>query len=199
MKNKSMWVSLFLGLCVSSSVAMADGFHYKIDTSARLKANAAGELVAVGLNWVYDADVSSALLEDDDLSAEHRAATLQARAGDIINDLRGLGYFTQLSVDGQALAVGDVTEYGMDLSADERIKLSFLLPLQQPLDVKGKQLSLAVADPDGVASMLYSDPNQLSLDPELAAHCQQPALKQQNVTLENGHTPIVQTATISCQ
>lgn len=198
--NKALVASgLLLALPFSSLPAQADGFHYQISMSTRFIADAEGKLSVLGMGWTYDADVSAALIEESEITDANRVEVLKGRASDILADLFDLGYFSQLAVGGEPVDVTEVEDYGMVLGTDGRLTLSFQLPLVDPVSVKGKKVSLRMADPDGVGTLSYVNAQQVSLDATLAAACSSPSLTQETVTLPGDHKLTVPTAAFECR
>lgn len=182
-----------------TSSVQADGFHYQIQAATQFVANPAGELTALKMAWTYDPELAAILLEDEDLSEANKAATLKQRASDILADLAKLGYFTQLTVDGETVATTPVQDYQMSLTNDQSLLLSFQLPLKTAIPVAGKKLSLRLADPDGVGALSYKDPQQVSLDAPLSQRCTSPRLSQETLDLPNDHKLSVPLVQLECQ
>lgn len=176
----------------------ADGFHYQLQAASQFVGNAAGELTSIKMDWTYDPELTAILLEDEDLSEANKAATLKQRASDILGDLEKLGYFSALSVNGQAIATHTVQDHNMVLTADQSMVLSFQLPLKTATAVAGKKISLRLADPDGVGSLFYKSPQDVSLDANLAKICSQPSLNTETVDMPNDHKAEIPTAQTEC-
>lgn len=195
----------FIGLTLSASFfslttpVLADGFHYQIQAASKLMSNPAGELTAVNMTWTYDAELTGILLEDEDLSEANKAATLKQRASDILEDLFKLGYFSKLTVDGQALSFSKVQDYNMVLNPDQSMNLSFQVPLKTPMAVAGKKISLSLADPDGVATLFYKNPQDASLDENLTKICSMPKLSKLTVEMPNDHKIDVPSTESECK
>lgn len=195
----------FLGIAASvtlMSVATplsADGFHYQIQAVTKLVGDPAGQLKAIDMVWTYDPELAAILLEDEDLSAANKAATLKQRASDILVDLFKLGYFSQLTVDSQALSFNEVQDYSMVLNPDQSMSLSFQVPLKAPIAVAGKKISLSLADPDGIATVFYKNPQDASLDEALSKICSTPNLSKVTNEMPNDHKIDVPTAQTACK
>jgi len=195
----------FLGIAASvtlMSVATplsADGFHYQIQAATKLVGDPAGQLKAIDMVWTYDPELAAILLEDEDLSAANKAATLKQRASDILVDLFKLGYFSQLTVDSQALSFNEVQDYSMVLNPDQSMSLSFQVPLKAPIAVAGKKISLSLADPDGIATVFYKNPQDASLDEALSKICSTPSLSKVTNEMPNDHKIDVPTAQTACK
>ncbi|MFZ1567534.1 MAG: DUF1007 family protein [Thiolinea sp.] len=177
----------------------ADGYHYEVQAATQFLANPAGELSALKMEWNYDPELAAILLEDEDLSPANQAATLKQRASDILEDLFKLGYFSKLTVDGQPVAINKVQIYQMVFGSDQGLMLSFEIPLKAATSVAGKKISLSLADPDGIGTLAYKTPQQVSLDENLAKFCSTPSVSQAAIELPNDHKPMIPTVTIECK
>ena len=193
--------SAFTGAALMSLVTplQADGYHYKLQAATKFMANPAGELTALKMDWNYDPELAAILLENEDLSAANQAATLKQRASDILEDLFKLGYFSQLTIEGQAIELNKVQNYQMVLGSDQGLILSFDIPLKTAANVVGKKISLSLADPDGVGSLSYKNPQQASLDETLAKSCSAPSVNETTVDLANEHKAQVPTVLVECK
>lgn len=196
MTYQTLWSALFLG---ASSLAQAGGVHYQIDLANQFKANDKGELTAIEMTWTYDPEVSSFILEGDDMSPAMRAVTLKNRAEDILRDLVDLHYYAEPKLDGKALAWGNYTSLGMDYQADKQLVLKFSVALKQPVALQGHQFSLRMADMDGSANLNYPSTEQIKLDPALAKGCKTPSISKETVQLPNDHKPTFQTLALDCR
>lgn len=194
-----------VGLATSATLlslttpALADGFHYQIQAATKLVSNPAGQLHAVDMVWTYDPELAAILLEDEDLSEANKATTLKQRASDILVDLFELGYFSKLTLDNQALSFTQVQNYTMVLNPDQSMSLSFQVPLKAPVAVAGKKISLSLADPDGVATIFYKNPQDASLDETLAKTCSAPSLNKATNDMPNDHKIDVPTTQTECK
>lgn len=177
----------------------ADGYHYELQAATQFLANPAGELSALKMDWNYDPELAAILLEDEDLSPANQAATLKQRASDILEDLFKLGYFSKLTVDGQPIALNKVQTYQMVFGSDQGLILSFEIPLKVATPVAGKKISLSLADPDGIGTLVYKSPQQVSLDAALAKSCSAPTINQAAIELPNDHKPMIPTVTVECK
>lgn len=177
----------------------ADGYHYELQAATQFLANPAGELSALKMDWNYDPELAAILLEDEDLSPANQAATLKQRASDILEDLFKLGYFSKLTVNGEAVALNKVQTYQMVFGSDQGLILSFEIPLKAATPVAGKKISLSLADPDGIGTLVYKNPQQVSLDASLAKSCSAPTISQAALELPNDHKPMIPTVTIECK
>ena len=186
-----------LGL-VFSALAQAGGVHYQIDLANQFKANDSGQLSAVEMTWTYDPEVSSFILDGDDLSPAMRLATLQKRSEDILRDLVALNYYAEPKLDGKRLAWGKYTNLGMDYN-NKQLKLKFSVSLQSPVALAGHEFSLRMADKDGSANLNYPDLKQVNVDAPLAKSCKKISLSKETVKLPEDHTSVFQTLKLDCR
>lgn len=178
--------------------AQADGYHYQIKTSAKFLANTASEFTAIQLAWTYAPTEGQQLLAGKDLSAAHKEASLKTLGQAMLDDLFESGYYTQLAIDGQPVLLNKVATYRVSAGADQSLTLDFTLPLKTATQLAAKQLSLTLVDPDGVATLVFNKPPELSLDEALAKTCTAPMLSEANLKLPNGHETSVASIQFSC-
>lgn len=191
------WVSL-AGLSLASS-SYANGYHYQLQTATKFLATPVGELSALQMAWTYGADETKLLLEGKDLSADKKEATLQKLGQAMLDDLFIVGYYSELSVDDEPTLLNKVTDYQVNLATDSSLTLDFKLALKTPIKLNGKKVTLRLVDPDGVANLVYSSPQKITLDATLAKTCSSPTLSEEVISLPNDHKPTVPTVHISCR
>lgn len=194
-------ITVLLALLLSTSVSHAAGaaFHYKLDLTARLITTGAGELTAVQMSWVYDPELSATLLDGEDLSPANRDATLKKRAKDILDGLKGVGYFTKLRVDGKPLPYNEVTQYDLDLTGQSQILLNLTLPVTKVTPIKGHVFEMIVSDTSAVGLATFVDASNLKLDEPLSSGCQAPRLVQSQDGIIDEHPVISETMTVDCR
>lgn len=122
--------------------------HGWIDLSVRLILDDQGRLEALHQRWRMDPFYSLVLLEE--LSRAQGDEPLEARLDqlglEIRNTLAPQGYFTELSHGGEALALGEVSEYTV-MERGGRVEFIFLLPLTEPRPLGGETLRYRIYDP----------------------------------------------------
>lgn len=177
----------------------ADGYHYQIQTATQFLANPAGELKAISMAWTYVPNESQLLLVGKDLSPDNKEATLKQLGKAMLEDLFEFGYYSQLSLDGQPSLLNKVQDFTVSVNNDQSLTLDFKLPLKTALNIRGKTIRLRLVDPDGVATLVYTSPQKISLDESLAKVCSPLSLTEEIMTLPNDHKPTVPTLETSCQ
>lgn len=156
----SMLISLLL------QPVYAHSFHYQVNVSPQWQTDSAGKLTAVAMDWDYDPQVTSIMLEGEDLSPEHQAQTLQALTTRLIKDLAAVNYFTALQINDETALFNEPTDIQLRIKAvdhAQRLQLHLQLPLQVAGNVLGKRLTLTLADPSGTGILTYPTADQIPL------------------------------------
>lgn len=176
----TLFVSFFL--FVSTQTAFAH-FHYEAAATTVLQTNKDNKLSALKISWVYDPEVTDMMLKDND--------NLKEFGEGLIKDLDKLGYFTKLKLDGKALKTTKVETYKLEKvgkDEDTRLKLSFTLPLETPLTLKGKTtLLIDHTDTSASAIIYYDTAISISFSKTLDPHCI--ADVKDKKKYEHGETP----------
>ena len=153
---------LSLLLIAFTATAFAHSYHYEVQISNELISKNE-KLKALKMTWLYDNEVSTAMLEDQ--------KNLKKLGHTLINDLDLLGYFTQIKLNGKALPFGRATQVGL-VKSKNALKLSFTLPLSMPIAIKNKSvLSLDHEDPSAIAILFYDNPAHIKLNGALKKRC----------------------------
>lgn len=188
--------SLVLGvsLCIAVTSAWASGIHYQVSTSTRFLADEAANLTGLQMNWVYDPEVSAIIVEGRELGN----GGLRQLGEDMMADLYTLGYYVQLTANGQPVPIRKVEQFTIKLTEDSSIQLGLQVDLQQRVPTADKVFRLKLVDADGSASLLYAGVDRVVLDNALVAKCAVPVLDSAKMNL-NSHEMDVQTVSVSCQ
>ncbi|WP_083915637.1 DUF1007 family protein [Thiofilum flexile] len=162
-------LGLIIGMLISITL-WAHGYQYLIQVQSRLVLNAAGELSAIEQIWRYDRPTSAILIADLGLSDQSSPAELNALKEQLVQDLTGLAYFTELRFNGVVLPRELVSESDLSLQQGQLV-LKLKQPLSSPLRLKG-ELVIDMADPTGAAIPYHGQVNQVILPAALQAYCQ---------------------------
>ena len=127
------WTFLCSLLLLSSLAGqvLADGFHYEITVDSQLQEDADGKLSGLRMQWRYDPTVSKMLLEGEDLGADKRAATCKPLRRILSATCKPIA-ISPPDAGWTGGAHAKVSDYQLELGADQRLQLSFLLPLASP-------------------------------------------------------------------
>ena len=170
-----------------ASYSFAHSFHYEIQVTTTPIVNKSGELSGLNMAWLYDPEVSKALLQDK--KDTHKLGKK------LIEDLDVLGYFTQIKLNGKPLGTSMVKSYKLTKTGDNSLLLRFTLPLQKALKLSGTMnFELIHADPSATAILYYDNAKHLILEPSLKKFCR--AKVEDKKKFAEGEAP--QTVFIQC-
>lgn len=186
-------------LSTTSSFAAGSAFHYKLDLTARLVTTDSAELTGMQMSWLYDTELSETLMDGEDLSEANRETTLQKRAADILDGLKGVNYFTTLKVDGKALPLTEVSQYNLKYIDESRLQMNLTLPLATAAPMKGHLLEIIISDSSAVGLATFVDPSHLKLDGPLKSSCQAPQMTQSELEMIDEHQVMSETMTVDCR
>jgi ABC-type uncharacterized transport system substrate-binding protein len=167
--KKIRWLLVLASLFLAT-VSYAH-FHYKINATATLQANAKKQLTAVKMSWLHDKVVSNLMLKS--------GQSMDQLAAGIATDLKDLDNFTQLKFNGKRIVTGRVTQYQL-VKVKDQLKFSFTLPLKSPLFIQGNTLSIAHTDPGASATIFYHNANNIVLGNTFKPLCKKSVQAIQN-------------------
>jgi ABC-type uncharacterized transport system substrate-binding protein len=165
--RSSRWMKIAL-LCLAGFAANlrhADAHpHILIDARTELLFNAQGQVVGVSNVWDFDEAFSAYAIQGYDSKGDGRPTReeLQPFAEINLKSLAEYGYFTRLKIDGANVSFAHPKNY-FDVFTDEKLTLTFTLPLARPLDVNGKALVLEVYDPTYFAAITFTQHEPVKL------------------------------------
>lgn len=138
--------------------------HILIEARAELLFNAQGQIVGVSNVWDFDDAFSAYAIQGYDRKGDGKPTQddLQPLAEINVNSLAEYGYFTRIKVEGVNVNFVRPKNY-FDVFANEKLTLSFTLPLAKPLDLRGKTLQLEVYDPAYFAAITFTQHEPVKL------------------------------------
>lgn len=163
-----VWVALAMGIAsvLASSFAVAHP-HGWIDLSVRIITDSQGVATGLHQTWRMDPFYSLVVFEElqqvEDASLE---AGLDQLGQDIRDNLSHQHYFTDIRLDGEPQALGEVTEYTA-LERDGRLTYMFILPLASPQPLAGRILEYRVFDPSYYIEVVHEAEGNVVLDSAL--------------------------------
>jgi len=196
---RTLLASAVIGGALLSPLANAAGFHYQLDLTAKLQSDEAGKLNALQMSWIYDKELSAVLMDGEDLSEANREATLKKRAKDILEGLTGVGYFTTVLVDDQAITNSEVTDYNVQITDEDRLQVNMALPFETAQELKGHVLKVVVSDATAVGLATFLTRDNLILGDAFDKLCKKPELDQKQVAEMDGHVQMADTMTVDCR
>lgn len=155
-------------LCGLASGAVFAHPHGWIDLSVRLLVDDQGRATALHQSWRMDPFYSLVVVEELEAAAGDAGieAGLDQLGGEIRDNLKPHDYFTEIELDGEPLALAEVTEYTV-MYRDARIEFVFLLPLAEPRPLKGETLRYRVFDPTYYLEVVHEAEDDTPLDEAL--------------------------------
>lgn len=148
------FVFFAIGL-VSISPAKAHP-HAWIDLKTKLIFNDEGKLTGLKVHWLFDDFYSIYTIEvlDPDKDGKINKKQVMELAKTNLQNLSEYNYFTEVKADNDIVKLGKVTEYDSTF-ADNRLSMTFTVPLVTPVDPKVKNISYAVFDPTYYIEVLH--------------------------------------------
>ncbi len=150
--------ALAVGLGLASGEVWAHP-HGWIDLSMRVITNEAGEATGVHQTWRMDPFYSLVVFEElQQVPGASLEEGLDQLGSDIRDNLVPQHYFTELRINRERLAFGEVTEYTA-MERDGRLTFMFILPLESPQPLQGNVLEYQVFDPTYYIEVVHEADN----------------------------------------
>ena len=138
--------------------------HGWIDLSVKVISDDQDRVTALEQIWRMDPFYSLVVLEElgrvEGASLDEGLAQL---GQEIRNNLVPMHYFTEVSLDGEPLELGEVTEY-TTRTRDDRLIFTFRLPLAEPQSVADAMLIYQVFDPSYYIEVVHEADTQQRID-----------------------------------
>ncbi len=187
--KKSLFLSiLLLPFLLLTTQVFAHSYHYEMQVTNTLQANEKKQLLAVKLSFLYDGEVSNVMLQDK--------KDLDKLGKKLISDLKKLGYFTQIKLDGKVLNTQSAHNISLKKisTKDEKegdfdvLKLGFTLKLKKPANLAGNHtLAFFHEDPSSAAILYYESAEHIIMSPVLKNSCK--ASVEEKGKFEEGEFP----------
>ncbi len=127
-------------------------------------------LAGLKMTWTMD-EITSADVFYDVGDAKPDSVTWKKLAAQIMANVLGQHYFTEVYRDGKAVKFENLpTEYHLERNG-LKARLIFVLPLAHPPALKGAPIVFSTFDPTYFVDMTYGDKQAVSLPPALADRC----------------------------
>lgn len=122
--------------------------HVYVDSHSELLFDAAGKLVAIRHDWIFDEGFSSFAVQglDTDDDGKFSREELQSLAKINVESLLEYGYFTFPRVDGRRVGFKLPTDYHLSFAKGE-LTLHFTLPLREAVDPRDRKVEVDIYDP----------------------------------------------------
>ncbi|WP_346796298.1 DUF1007 family protein [Halomonas sp. Bachu 37] len=149
-------LALWCGVMTTAAWAHPHGW---IDMSIEVLTDEADVMQGLRQTWRMDPFYSLIVMEElQQVQGGDLEAGLDQLGGEIRDNLASHGYFTELHLDDEALATGEVEEYTV-MERQGRVVFMFILPLAEPHSLAGKTLRYQVFDPSYYLEMVHDAEN----------------------------------------
>ena len=162
--------------------AFAHSYHYEMQVTNVLQTNDKKQLEALKLTYLYDGEVSKAMLQDQ--------KDLKKLGKTLLSDLGKLGYFTQIKLNGKVLNTHKAQDIKLkkisvkgEGNSYDALQLHFTLALKTPINItKGSEIALAHEDPTEAAILYYENAEHILVDGSLKDSCTSSVKEKSNFT-----------------
>lgn len=130
--------------------------HVWIDLRVSPQVNDQGEVTALRQAWRFDPFYSLVLIEELERGGpkDELEQRLDELALEVVRNLQKFEFFTRMRLEGKRQSFAQVVDYNL-MQVGRRIEFSFVLPLQEPVALKGQQLHYQVYDPSYYIEILH--------------------------------------------
>jgi ABC-type uncharacterized transport system substrate-binding protein len=151
---RSGFLALLLMLAGAGGAPAVAHPHAWIDLRSTVVLDAAGRVIAIEQEWLFDQFYTVLVTEELSGAAGTRAEALKALARSNLQNLRSYDYFTEVHAGGTKVPLGTVSEFESELRKG-RLWMRFVVPLATPIDPTERALAFAIFDPTYYIEMLH--------------------------------------------
>ncbi len=144
--------------------------HAWMDLQTRFLINEQQQLTGLDLIWHFDDFYSANIIEDMKLKEEPLEKQFQDFARQSIEFMAADNWLTHLELNGKKLAFSNPTVYRTE-KQDYHLVLHFVLPLKEPVSLKGNSLNLSIYDSTYYVEMLHHKASAVTLSDKAANLC----------------------------
>ncbi|MFB0974924.1 MAG: DUF1007 family protein [Tolumonas sp.] len=144
--------------------------HAWMDLQTRFLINDQQQLTGLDLIWHFDDFYSANLIEDMKQKEEPLEKQFQDFARQSVEFMATDNWLTHLELNGKKLAFSKPTAYRTE-KQDYHLVLHFVLPLKEPIPLKGNSLSLSIYDSTYYVEMLHHKTSAVSISDYAANLC----------------------------
>ncbi|GEM_PF-4070931 len=160
---------LFLLLSLAAPLAMAHP-HAWMDLQTRFLIDDKQQLTALDLIWHFDDFYSANIIEDMKQKKEPLAQQYQDFAKQSVEFMASENWLTHLKMNGKDLTFSPPTAYRTE-KQQYHLVLHFVLPLKEPVVVKGNTFSLSIYDSTYYVEMLHHRLSAISFSDNASKLC----------------------------
>ena len=163
-------ICFFIAMGLTSLQVMAHP-HAWMDLQTRFLINEQQQLTGLDLIWHFDDFYSANIIEDMKQKTEPLAQQYQDFAKQSVEFMAAENWLTHLEVNGNKVSFSKPTAYRTE-KQEYHLVLHFVLPLKEPIAIKGNTLSLSIYDSTYYVEMLHHEANRISVSDNAKSLCQ---------------------------
>lgn len=153
------------------SIASADAHpHMWIDLRSQIVMQGDGQVSAIYQEWLFDDFFSTALIEEAAQNPEGVGVGIIAEVQRIVDNLQAYDYFTLVSVDDANVRLGVIESFKAELR-ENRIWISFSVPVSDHINVQTQTLSYAIFDPTYYIEMYHFENETVAFSGDAPEGC----------------------------
>jgi ABC-type uncharacterized transport system substrate-binding protein len=160
--------------------------HAWVDVQSEILFDASGNIKGLRETWLFDEFYSEFAVQDFNLveKGEIQTEKLVKLGIENLNNLKEYNYFTTIYSDKASVKILGYQDVTSDLPG-KRIRLSFTLPLEKPINPRQHQVSYQIYDPSYYAEIKHAGNNSVTLknNPGCTARLDPPKPSMEFVTL----------------
>lgn len=147
--QKSWVIAGLLALILSPATASAHP-HVRVIANATVLFDEKHAVIGLKEHWVFDSEYSSYAMDglEKDTAGTYTPAAYKELAKLNMESLKEYNYFSEFYVDGTKVELGTPTNAVVEKVDKDRLGLTYILPLKQPLDVGSLKVSFLIYDPE---------------------------------------------------
>ena len=150
--------------CVAVATPALAHPHAAIETRSDVVFDDQGRIAAINIEWDFDENYSEMAVEGLDTNGDgfHSAGELRPLARENLIALKDYDYFVKARAGAEAVAYGEVTEYG-SIYSNGVLKMHFTIPLARPLDPFAAEFVYRIYDPSFYIAIDFALESPLAL------------------------------------
>ena len=164
------WLAAAGCLLMGSSVTAHAHPHMWIDLRSQIVTQIDSHVTAIHQEWLFDDFFSTALIEEAAYNSDGVDVGITAEIQKIMDNLQAYDYFTLVTVDDQNVRLGEVKSFKAELR-ENRIWVSFTVPIPDHIDVQAQNFSYAIFDPTYYIEMYHFEDAKVAFSGHAPSGC----------------------------
>ena len=168
--NRKRCLFAALSLCLVSIPIAQSHPHMWIDLKSEIIIEEKSQVSAIYQEWLFDDFFSASLIEEASQDPKGSKAGIRAVVKEILDNLKPHDYFTLIKIDGQKISSDPIKSFEVKI-LENRVWLSFSLPIMEQVNVTAQNFSYSIFDPTYYIEMLYFENETVALVGDVAKGC----------------------------